>query len=194
MAYIQKTAFEARITNGRFEDLANIAGRFQEGSPAADAICSAGMLCVRNGQTDCEGFANVKNENTWKMNAATSSVTASDVIYACNTHDVNLITDSVTGGQYAVGTNTLGLPAPAGRECTFTRIDFDGESVYRFGEGNLTGAISTNTYFTIDAGKLKPAASAPQTGLYFTLRGSGKFIEGTTESFTYYDVCAEKPL
>ena len=192
MAYIAKTAFEARITNGRFEDLANIAGRYQEDS--ADAICSAGMLCVRNGQTDCEGFANVKNENTWYMNAAASTVGAGDVIYACNTHDVNLLIDPIFGGQYAVGTNTLGLPAPAGRECTFTRIDFDGESVYRFGEGNVSGTVGSNTFFTIDDGLLVPAASAPQSGLYFTLRGTGKFIEGTTESFGYLDLCAEKPI
>lgn len=192
MAYIANTAFEARITNGRFEDLANIAGRYQEES--ADAICSAGMLCVRNGQTDCEGFANVKNENTWYMNAAASTVGAGDVIYACNTHDVNLLIDPIFGGQYAVGTNTLGLPAPAGRECTFTRIDFDGESVYRFGEGNVDGTVGTNTFFTIDDGLLSPAATAPQSGLYFSLRGTGKFIEGTTESFGYLDLCAEKPI
>lgn len=192
MAYIAKTAFEARITNGRFEDLANIAGRYQEDS--ADAICSAGMLCVRNGQTDCEGFANVKNENTWYMNAAASTVGAGDVIYACNTHDVNLLIDPIFGGQYAVGTNTLGLPAPAGRECTFTRIDFDGESVYRFGEGNVSGTVGSNTFFTINDGLLVPAASAPQSGLYFSLRGTGKFIEGTTESFGYLDLCAEKPI
>lgn len=192
MAYIAKTAFEARITNGRFEDLANIAGRYQEDS--ADAICSAGMLCVRNGQTDCEGFANVKNENTWYMNAAASTVGAGDVIYACNTHDVNLLIDPIFGGQYAVGTNTLGLPAPAGRECTFTRIDFDGESVYRFGEGNVSGTVGSNTFFTIDDGLLVPAASAPQSGLYFSLRGTGKFIEGTTASFGYLDLCAEKPI
>lgn len=192
MAYIAKTAFEARITNGRFEDLANIAGRYQESS--ADAICSAGMLCVRNGQTDCEGFANVKNENTWYMNAAASTVGAGDVIYACNTHDVNLLIDPIFGGQYAVGTNTLGLPAPAGRECTFTRIDFDGESVYRFGEGNISGTVGSNTFFTIDDGLLVPAASAPQSGLYFSLRGTGKFIEGTTASFGYLDLCAEKPI
>jgi hypothetical protein len=192
MAYIAKTAFEARITNGRFEDLANIAGRYQEDS--ADAICSAGMLCVRNGQTDCEGFANVKNENTWYMNAAASTVGAGDVIYACNTHDVNLLIDPIFGGQYAVGTNTLGLPAPAGRECTFTRIDFDGESVYRFGEGNVDGTVGSNTFFTIDDGLLSPAATAPQSGLYFSLRGTGKFIEGTTESFGYLDLCAEKPI
>lgn len=192
MAYIANTAFEARITNGRFEDLANIAGRYQESS--ADAVCSAGMLCVRNGQTDCEGFANVKNENTWYMNAAASTVGAGDVIYACNTHDVNLLIDPIFGGQYAVGTNTLGLPAPAGRECTFTRIDFDGESVYRFGEGNVDGTVGSNTFFTIDDGLLSPAATAPQSGLYFSLRGTGKFVEGTTESFGYLDLCAEKPI
>lgn len=191
MAYIAKTAFEARITNGRFEDLANIAGRYQEDS--ADAICSAGMLCVRNGQTDCEGFSGVKNENTWFMNPA-EEVTSATVIYACNTHDVNLITDPIFGGQYAVGTNTLGLPAPAGRECTFTRIDFDGQSVYRFGEGNISGTYDNEEYFIVQDGLLVPSSEQVESGFYFSLRGTGKFVEGTTDSFGYIDVCAEKPL
>lgn len=192
MAHIANTAFEARITNGRFEDLANIAGKYQES--ATDVICSAGMLCTRASLMDCEGFTGVKNENTWVMNAATASATGADVIYACNTHDVNLVTDSVSGGVYAIGTNTLGLPLPAGRIGTFTRIEFDGESVYRFGAGNIDGSISTNTFFSIKDGLLKPEATAPNGKPYFSLRGTGKFIEGTTESITYYDVVAMKPL
>lgn len=192
MAHIANTAFEARITNGRFEDLANIAGKYQES--ATDAICSAGMLCVRASLADCEGFTGVKNENTWVMNAAAATVTGEEVIFACNPHDVNLVTDSTSGGTYAIGTNTLGLPLPAGRFGTFTRIEFDGESVYRFGAGNFDGSISTNTYFSIKNGLLKPEATAPKGKPYFALRGTGKFIEGTTESITYYDLVAMKPL
>ena len=198
MAYIANTAFEARITNGRNDILAHIAGKYQAGSPAADADCSAGLLCVRESQAPNEGFDNpsgtrVYNENTWLMNAAASTVTADDVIYACDTYDTQLIT--APGGQsYFVGTETLGLGVPAGRYGNFTRIDFDNQSVYRFGIGNLSTAISTNTYFTIANGLLVPAASAPtDTGaVYFKLRGTGSFVKGNGAAFTYYDVVACK--
>lgn len=194
MAYIANTAFEPRIVNNRFEDLCNIAGLYQAGSPAANADCSAGLLCVRNGQVPCEGFGpSVLNENTWYMNAATDSANIDDVIYACNTYDTQLIS-APDGNNYFVGTRTLGLGAPAGRYCTFTRIDFDGQSVYRFGIGNLDGALGSNTYFTIDDGLLAPAASAPATAgsIYFELRGTGNFTEGTTSSFQYVDVVAKR--
>lgn len=196
MSYIANTAFEARITNGRFDDLINIAGRYQASS--ADADCSAGLLCVRNGQLPAEGFddpdgTRVYNENAWYMNAAADSVTADDVIYACNTYDWQLLSDG-RGNNYSVGRQTLGLGIPAGRNGTFTRIDFDGQSVYRFGIGNLSTAIGSNTFFTIANGLLVPAASAPtDTGaIYFELRGTGTFTEGTTNAFTYYDVVAKK--
>ena len=72
--------------------------------------------------------------------------------------------------------------------------DFDGQSVYRFGEGNMASAVSTNTFFTIANGLLVPAASAPATAgtIYFELRGTGVFVEGASASFTYYDVVACK--
>ena len=122
MSYIANTAFEARITNGRFDDLINIAGRYQASS--ADADCSAGLLCVRNGQLPAEGFddpdgTRVYNENSWYMNAAADSVTADDVIYACNTYDWQLLSDG-RGNNYSVGRQTLGLGIPAGRNGTFT--------------------------------------------------------------------------
>ena len=78
MAYIEKTAFEARVSNNKNDDLCNITGRYQESS--ADAICSAGILCVRNGNLPCGGFTGINNENAWYMNAAAASVTASDVM------------------------------------------------------------------------------------------------------------------
>lgn len=198
MAYIANTAFEPRIVNNRFEDLCNIAGLYQTGSPAANADCSAGLLCVRNGQVPCEGFDNpsgtrVYNENTWYMNAAASTANIDDVIYACNTYDTQLIS-APDGNNYFVGSRTLGLGAPAGRYCTFTRIDFDGQSVYRFGIGNLSTTLGSNTYFTIANGLLVPAAAAPTAAgsIYFELRGTGNFTEGTTSSFQYVDVVAKR--
>jgi hypothetical protein len=199
MAYIANTAFEARITNNSRENLSHVAGLYQAGSPAANADCSAGLLCVRNGQVPNEGFDNpsgtrVYNENTWYFNAAADSVTADDVIYACDTYDVQLLSGKRAGLAYFVGTETLGLGVPAGRYGNFTRIDFDNQSVYRFGVGNLSSALSTNTYFTIANGLLVPAASAPATAgsIYFELRGTGNFVEGTQQSFGYVDVVACK--
>lgn len=196
MAYIANTAFEARITNNAQDALAHIAGLYQADSATAD--CSAGLLCVRASQAPNEGFDNpsgtrIYNENTWIMNAAASTATVDDVIYACDTYDTQLIT--APGGQsYFVGRETLGLGVPAGRYGNFTRIDFDNQSVYRFGIGNLSGAIGSNTCFTIANGLLVPAASAPtDTGaVYFELRGTGNFVAGNGLSFTYYDVVARK--
>lgn len=197
MAYIANTAFEPRITNGRFDDEINIAGVYQYSS--ADAVCSAGFLCVRSTRLGNKGYDNpagtrVYNENAWIMVDATDSDNADSVIYACNTYDVQYI--EANGNFYAVGGRTLGLPSISGRPCTFTRIDFDGQSVYRFGIGNLSAALSTNQYFTIDDGLLVPTASAPTTqgAIYFELRGTGNFVEGNSASFQYVDVVAKKVL
>ena len=198
MAYIANTAFEPRITNGRFDDEANIAGVYQYSS--ANAACSAGFLCKRSTRLGNEGYDNpsgtrVYNENAWIMVDATSSEDADSVIYACNTYDVQYVA-APDGNLYAVGAHTLGLPSISGRPCTFTRIDFDGQSVYRFGVGNLASALSTNTYFTIANGLLSPTASAPTTqgAIYFELRGTGNFVEGNSASFGYVDVVAKKVL
>lgn len=93
-----------------------------------------------------------------------------------------------------MGTATLGLGVPAGRDGTFTEIVFDGKHAYRFGEGNVNGAIGENTIFTIANGLLVPAAAAPTaTGaIYFKLKGTGNFTEGAGQSFVYYDVWACK--
>lgn len=189
MAFIEKTAFEPRITNNEFNELCNITGKYQASSANAD--CSAGLLCVRNGKLPCEGFTGVYNENAWYMNAAGATATADDVIYACNTYETQMLAGK-GANRYFIGRETLGLGVPAGRYGTFTVIKFDGQHVYRFGEGNLSTAISTNTFFTIANGLLVPAAAAPtDTGaVYFKLMGTGKFTEGTTETFGYVDVQA----
>ena len=191
MAFIDKSAFEARITNNSNDTLVNIAGLFQDSGDPAD--CSAGLLCVRDSLLPCEGFSGVYNENSWAMVAATSSATANDVIYACNTYD-NQLLPGAGGNQYFIGRATLGLGVPAGRYGNFTRINFDGESVYRFGEGNVTISTTGDTYFTIDDGVLVSQTAAPSTAgdIYFELRGSGKFVEGSRESFGYYDLVACK--
>lgn len=189
--FTEKTAFEARVTNNFRDDLINVTGRYQASS--ADADCDAGRLVIRNGQLPCEGFTGVKNENAWYMNDATSTTNAGEVVYAANTYEVQML-QGKHSNMYAVGTETLGLGIPAGRDGTFTKIVFDGDHAYRFGIGNVNAEISTNTFFTIDAGQLKPAAAAPTANgaLYFKLLDTGKFTEGTTASFEYVDVQACK--
>jgi len=125
------------------------------------------------------------------MVAATSSADANAVIYACNTYETKLLSDG--RNSWFVGHETLGLGVPAGRYGNFTRINFDGESVYRFGAGNVT-YTATHQYFTIDAGKLVSTGTEPTTAgaIYFTLRGTGNFVEGMSASFGYYDVVACK--
>ena len=190
MSFISNSAFEARIVNDRFDDLANIAGKYYVSTTATD--CSAGQLCTRDSLLDCEGFSGVKNENTWKMVKATNSTTVDVPIYACDPHDWPLLAGK-NGNLFAVGTETLGLGIPAGRYGSFRRVHFDNVSVYRFGVGNLSASLSTNTYFTISSdGLLTPGASAPVTSgtPYFKLQGKGNFTEGTTASFAYVDVVA----
>lgn len=191
MAYIEKTAFEPRITNNEFNELCNITGRYQ--ASEADADCSAGLLVVRGEQLPCAGFKGVKNENAFYMNAAGAAANADTGVYTCNTYEWPML-GGRNGNNYAVGTATLGLGVPAGRDGTFTEIVFDGKHAYRFGEGNLSTAIGANTIFTIDNGLLVPAAAAPTaTGaIYFKLKGTGNFTEGAGQSFVYYDVWACK--
>ena len=197
MAYTANTAFEARITNGRFNDLENIAGKFGtvSGTTLTPADCSAGTLCKQSFRLPCEGFTGIDNENTWAMIAATSSDKADVQIYACNTHDVQLLSDGA-GNNYAVGHRTLGLGVPADRYGNFTNIIFDGKHTYRFGIGCVSGDLGTKQYCTIDAGLLKPAASAPTaTGaIYFEVAGTGTFTEGTRSSFGYVDVVAKTAI
>lgn len=191
MAYIEKTAFEPRITNNEFNELCNITGRYQVSE--ADADCSAGLLVVRGEQLPCAGFKGVKNENAFYMNAAGAAANADTGVYACNTYEWPTL-GGRNGNNYAVGTATLGLGVPAGRDGTFTEIVFDGKHAYRFGEGNLSAAIGANTIFTIANGLLVPAAAAPTTtgAIYFKLKGTGNFTEGAGQSFVYYDVWACK--
>lgn len=188
MAYIQNTAFEVKVSNHEFDSIANVTGIFKNASSENEA-CSAGFLCNRGERLPNEGYgANVLNTNSWEM---TASSDGSGVLYACNPFDVNMIADPATGAMYKVGSNTLGLPEPAGYPCTFTEIKFNGVNVYRFGIGNVNGTIGSNTYFSVANGMLVPAATAPETP-YFELRGTGNFTQGAYNGFEYVDVVAAK--
>ena len=189
MAYIADTAFEQRVSNHEFDSMANITGKFVDGNADPDE-CSAGFLCTKADLVACEGYSGIYNENTWTMVAATSSATENDAIYACNTGDVAYATNAGAGTAYKVGINTLGLSIPAGDLGTFTRIDFVGQGIYRIGVGNVDGSVGANEFFTIDDGLFSPAASAPASGPYFSLLGTGTFTEGVYAGATYYDVQA----
>lgn len=188
MAYIANTAFEARITNHEFDSVANITGKFLNGSDQAEA-CSAGFLCKRVDQVQNEGYpSGTKNTNTWTMKAGA----ATDVLFAANPHNVNEITDSVNSNVYKIGHNTLGLPIPAGELDTFTMIRADGTHVYRFGVGNLTTTLGANGFLEVSSGLLAPAAAAPQAGIYFQVLGTGTFTQGAYAGFGYVDALALK--
>ena len=194
MAYIANTAFEVRVSNHEFDSVANITGKFLNGSDEPE-ICSAGFLCKRVALIDNEGYpAGTKNGNTWTMQAGA----ATDILFAANPHNVNEITDPISGNVYKVNRETLGLPIPAGVEDTFTMIRADGAHVYRFGVGNLTTALGSNGYLTCgtstNAGKLVPAAAAPEagSGIYFQVLGSGNFTQGAYAGFGYVDALALK--
>lgn len=193
MSFTAKTAFERRIPATEYIIHANIAGLYQESS--ADADCDAGQLCVCGDRVPVEGMPsalNILNENTYYMEAASSSVTANDVIYACDTHETQLLGDGY-GNNYYVGRRTLGLGVPAGRYGNFQRVIFDGTRRYRFGEGNVTINTTGDIYLTIDDGKLTSQTAAPSTAgdIYFEIVETGNFTEGTTQGFGYYDVVAK---
>lgn len=186
MAFIANTMFETKVTNAVFDETLNVAGKYQASS--ADADCSAGLLCVRASALPNEGYSGIYNTNAYIFNAAADTDITG--IYACNPFQVQEAA-SQRGNVYKIGAETLGLGIPAGEVDTFTEIEFDNKSIYRFGAGNLSAAISTNTFFTIDDGLLVPGAAAPDAGTpYFKLVGSGVATEGAYASMTYYDVMA----
>lgn len=198
MAYTANTAFEVKISNHEFDSIANITGKYQ--SSATDAEICPGFLAVRSSLIVNEGYDQVgpagstvtlNNTNTWIMVDAVDTDTAQKGIYACNPFDVNMASDG-QGNYWKVGANTLSIKVPAGYLTTWTRIEFNNNNVYRFGLGNLSTTLSTNTYFTIDDGKLVPGASAPvSAGVpYFVLVGTGTFTEGPHAAFGYVDVRA----
>ena len=187
MAFIANTMFETKVTNAVFDETLNVAGKYQ--ASATDADCSAGLLCVRASLLPNAGYTSIYNTNAYVFNAA--AATDYDGIYACNPFQVQE-GQSQRGNVYKIGAETLGLGIPAGEVDTFTKIEFDNKSIYRFGAGNLSTAISTNTFFTIASGQLVPAASAPAKAgkPYFKLVGTGTATEGAYASMTYYDVMA----
>lgn len=193
MAFIENTAFEVKVSNHEFDSIANVTGIFQNGDGDAE-VCAAGFLCKRSALTPNEGYESydIDNTNTWYMVAAEDSDDLLTPIYACNTFDVNMLSDGITGADYRIGTNTLGLAVPAGRRATYTQISFNNVNVYRFGVGNINGTLADETFFTIADGLLVPASAAPTTaGLpFFELVRTGPFTQGAYAGYGFVDVRA----
>lgn len=183
------TAFELRVSNHVWEKQKNITGFYKPGEPPV--ACYAGQLVVQGAQLPNEGYTGLNNENAWIMGDPSGNDTRD--IYACNTFNVNEIQDPVTGNIYKVGSNTLGLPIPAGQRGTYTRID-EGDMM-RFGVGNFNGTPTVGQYATVNnKGALEPSASIP-TGintLYFEVLSTGSFTQGAYASFAYYLLRAKR--
>lgn len=194
MAEIMNTAFEIRVSNHEFDSTANITGLYKDGE-GNDDVCPAGLLCLQGSLVQNSGYPNgVNNENTWTMTAMTA-LPGDYPVFACNTFNVNEVTDPTTGEVYKVNGNTLGLPIPAGKLGTYTRIDFNKGLIYRFGIGNLSAPLGANTFFTIANGLLVPGDTPPQAGAgvpFFRLLSTGNFTQGAWSAFEYVEVQACK--
>lgn len=188
MSKISNTRFEVYISNSKRNDLQNVTGLFGSfsGNTFTEDICSAGFLCKTAGRLPLEGYAEygLKNGNSHYMIAAdngkvTGTIGNSTGIFACNTYNVNSLSD----GDITVNIpgKTLGLAVPAGQKTDFTEI-LVGES-YNFGAGNfstLPTDLSATPYATISNGLLVASASAPTDGtVYFAIEDITKrFTEG----------------
>lgn len=194
MAFTANTAFEVKVSNGIYNGIQNVAGKFGSfsGSTFTPADISAGFFAVENSLIPSEGYESIVdtnsnptilNGNTWYMTAAASGIVSGATgdhtgIYAANTYDVN----KVTGGdlQYNLGAKTLGLGIPAGNIGDFTEL-IVGEQ-YKFGAGNFASAPTVGQYVLISGGKWSASqASAPTTGaVYGQVLRTEPFNEGTS--------------
>lgn len=195
MAYTEKTAFEVKNSNIRFNDIQNVPGYFgaMDDADYVVADCDAGELCVSNALAPCEGYESfsILNGNTHQMIAKADGSAVAGYkgdhtgIYACNTHNVQQVVDQL-GNVYNVGRNTLGLGLPAGERGVFTEL-IVGER-YKFGEGNFSSLTEGHAYATISSGKWASASSAPVTAgnVYAVIERPSAFEKGTRFAFDGY--------
>lgn len=185
MSFIASTAFLPRMWNNRNDDLQNIPGLYGSFSGASfiEADCSAGLACNKGAHIPGGGYY---------MTVASDG--AGDV-YLCNPGDVQRVpfgADSL----FAVGVDTLGLGAPAGRLATFTKA-IPGET-YAFGPGNFSTLVTaSNNYATVSDGLLVGASEAPSDAgtLYFELDeglGIDVFTEANYGAFSRYNMLCKR--
>ena len=204
MAYIANTAFEPKVTNGVYNGLQNVAGKFGSfsGDTFTGAICSAGFLVKKSKLIPCEGYANLStpivNGNTWYFVADTDGSAVAGHkgdhtgIYACNTYDVHKVTSADGKMIYNLGANTLGLALPADELGTFTELEV-GEQ-YKFGAGNFASTPTVGQYCAIANGLFAASsASAPDPStdagdVYCKVLRAEAFNEGNSLAGTGYVV------
>ena len=194
MAYIDKTAFEVKNSNIRFNDIQNVPGYF--GSVSEDAFtaadCSAGLVCSSYALAPSEGYESlgILNGNTHQFIAAASGSVEGYTgdhtgLYVCNTHDIQQLTGP-DGNVYNVGANTLGLGLPAGNRCAFTEL-IVGER-YKWGEGNFAALPAEGeSYAVLSNGLWSGASQAPTDGsVYAVVERTEAFIKGLRNAFNGY--------
>lgn len=180
MSYISETAFQIRRSNDRFDDLQHRTGLYGSfsGENFTPADCSAGLLCnIGDGIPAGGNYMTIAADGTKKL-------------YACDTTDVQRLTNGAN--TWAVGVETLGLGIPAGEKNAFTEIK-EGET-YAFGPGNFSTLMTTpNKYATVTNGLLVGTSTLPTSGWYFELdaeMGIDFFVEGNHNAFSRYNLVA----
>ena len=185
MAFTASTAFLPRMWNNRNDDLQNIPGLYGSvsGSSFITADADAGLCCFKGDHMVGGGY---------QMTVATNG--AKD-IYFCNQGDVQRVPFGADK-LFAVGVETLGLGAPAGELCTYTKA-IPGET-YAFGPGNCSTIVTTtNKYATVSNGYLVGSSSAPSVAgtIYFELDaalGIDVFTEANYGAFSRYNLLCRK--
>lgn len=185
MAFTASTAFLPRMWNNRNDDLQNIPGLYGSvsGSSFITADADAGLCCFKGAHIPGGGY---------QMTLATNG--AQD-IYFCNQGDVQRVPFGADK-LFAVGVETLGLGAPAGELCTYTKA-IPGET-YAFGPGNFSTIVTTtNKYATVSNGYLVGSSSAPSVAgtIYFELDaalGIDVFTEANYGAFSRYNMLCRK--
>ena len=185
MSFLSSTAFQPRMWNNRNDDLQNIPGLYGSVSGASFITedCSAGFACNKGAHIAGGGYQ------------MTVAADGTGDVYFCNQGDVNRVAFGASN-LFAVGVETLGLGAPAGKLATYTKA-IPGET-YAFGPGNFSTIVTTtNKYATVSDGLLVGSNSAPSDAgtLYFELDaglGIDVFTEANYAAFSRYNMLCKR--
>lgn len=182
MDYKENTVFEKFHPISDYET--NIGGMFYGSSN--NELCNSGIICKKVERLANEAYPDVKNSNTWKMQASTDGTDGE--VYVANSYDTRIAKDPVTGLNYSGFVKTLGLPIEKGQYGTFTKIKMD--TPYYFGIGNFSASVDGKQYASVENGYLKPEASeAIGAGkLLAKFEEDGVFQEGIMQACKRYRV------
>ena len=214
MAFTANTMFEVKNSNSRYNQTQNIPGKFgtNTGASFSGADCSAGLLCIKNGNLPLAGYESLVdgnsnprfyNSNSFYFNVAANGNSGGMYgdhtgIYFCNSYDVNKA-QSLGNSEnlWNLGMDSLGLGVPAGVIGDFTECII-GEQ-YAVGAGNFSTLPSDSTYIyaTISNGYLVAATSAPAagSGVYFEIAPvTTPITEGASYAGERYLITAKRTL